>query len=134
MLTTLQNFSPFIGANERAQLPAELSHDDAVAINMDAEFEVLADVDTYAEWLSTHCMGTDPKMCRIGYVPTSRGSRGAYIEALSIPHLVALQLHADQDAAARACWELRTRYLAAPETQMYLTRKAEEIAANWGNE
>lgn len=98
-----------------------------VQINMDAEDRVLANVEAYTEWESSHCMHAT--MVVLGYIPTQADMFAAYIETATIPHLVALKLYPAANIAGAACLELRERYLNECSTQRYLTRVASEVAA-----
>ena len=121
---------PFIGAAECAQLLPELKAADETRISMAAEDHVLADVDTFADWLSGHCIGAQVEQCRIVHVPRGDAALGAFVETLTVPQLVALQMYPRPEIAGKACCELRRRYLADPQTVCYLQRIAAEVAAD----
>jgi hypothetical protein len=123
--------SIFIGAAERAQLLPELKAADVVAINMAAEEAVLADVDTYTDWLGGHCMRVDREHTRIGYVPNDDAHLLNFAESLDIPQLVAALHSPHHRLVCHAAQLLRDKYLADPCTQRYLTRMAEDIGARW---
>jgi hypothetical protein len=70
--------------------------------------QLLADVDTFSDWLSAQCHGvpaqTLPRIAA-GYPP--------FMESLPTPQIVALLLYPRADVQAAAMDELKARYLAA---------------------
>lgn len=107
----------------------EISNARQVGINIEAEERVLADVDTFTDWLGAKCMGATVEHCRTWYVPRDPARRADYIDALDIPQLVALILHPNTAISGFACRQLRERYMADPQTQAYVSRVGEAVQA-----
>lgn len=80
----------------------------AAALNPEPlKASLLADVDTFGDWLSAQCLGT-PKQ-KLPYV----GQYAPDMEGLSTPLVVAFLLYPRGDVQAAAADELQARYLRA---------------------
>lgn len=79
-------------------------------LNQRAEEIMLADVDSYVDWLFGHCYRREP----IEIVVWSWKDTAVQelIDNADVPKLVALSLYPRQSVAWAAQWELRNRYLA----------------------
>jgi hypothetical protein len=86
-----------------------------VALNMEAEDRVLADVDSSSDWLAGECYHA-PKE-RIGYVPNSLTNRERFIESLTIAQLWrhAMARCVDDQTVLLAVREIQRRFLAASQ-------------------
>lgn len=93
----------------------------------DAEERILADVDTYSDWLYSKCIGTPAAHCRFGYIPRGKTDLMLFVESLDVAQLVAALLHPRSEFVALAAWQLRDLYLADPQTQAALQRASVEI-------
>lgn len=116
-------------AADRAELLRDLAIQERArpALVADAaEEHVLSDMDTYSDWLTSHCIGASVDHTRIVSVPRSAESLLRFVEALDIPQLLALSLYPRANARAAACDALRYRYLAASGD--YIARMQEELA------
>lgn len=78
----------------------------------EAEERVLADMDSYSNWLAIQCSNVAASHTRIKYVPRSALNLRDFVDALDVPQLLALTLYPRGDAQALACDALRARYLA----------------------
>ena len=92
-------------------------------LNQRAEEIMLADVDGYAEWISTHCYQSPP--VELMSVTRDGVALQFLIDNADVPKLVALSLYPRQSVAWAAQWELRNRYLRDER----LFRLAQEKAA-----
>ena len=78
----------------------------------EAEERVLADMDSYSNWLAIQCSNVAVSHTRIKYVPRSALNLRDFVDALDVPQLLALTLYPRGDAQALACDALKARYLA----------------------
>jgi len=107
----------------------ELSHSDAVLAHSSAEEDVLADMDTFSDWIGALCMRTTVEHTRIGHVPRSAENFANYVDALDEPQLLSLVMNATQPAQVFAAREaLRDKYLKHQAT--WIAQKTSEHAAN----
>lgn len=113
-----------------ARIP-EISRSTEIAQRLEAEARVLADVDTFADWLYSHCANVPADHTRIGYVPSSPHNMRVWLESLDIAQTAAALLNPTRGLAEAAAWQLRERYLADPNTQARIDRLVPEIAADW---
>ncbi len=111
-----------LGALDRG-VPPEIDDRAAIRNRLEAEERVLADVDSFANWLSTHCANEKP--VELGYIPRNPVRRQQFIESLTVAQLAAGLLHVTIafDCANR----LREVYLADPHTAAYLERIVEKL-------
>jgi hypothetical protein len=91
---------------------------------VDAEDELLEDVDGFADWLGGECARSD--QVRTGYVPLKPAALAEMTARSTTPELVALLLYPDRVAAGYAAAQLRERYLAA--SSKHIERIAARIA------
>ena len=132
-MTSLQNLSTTWEPSPQ-RLP-EVDRGTEIAMRLEAETRVLADMDSYADWLYSHCTGKPVTHTEIGYVPSSRTSMAAFVEALDVSQLLACTLKSTGGLPEIASWQLRTRYLADANTQARIERVLnEEVAPNWSDE
>jgi hypothetical protein len=89
--------------------------DDIAAVDLhDAEDEVLADVETFTNWLCGECAHAAPQ--RLGYVPLRcKDELTARVERAGVPELVALQNFPNAGVCYAATQELQKRYLGAKQ-------------------
>lgn len=114
-----------VGAHESAPAMPEISPSALIQCRIEAAERLCADVDSFSNWLSTHCYQAPAE--RFGYVPTNSTSRAMFIESLSVPQLLAATLYPDRDLAGRAAIELRERFLKHHDG--YVERTAAELLA-----
>lgn len=101
-------------------------------LNQRAEEIMLADVDGYAEWLSTHCYRHEPikvaSVTTLGIVRVEKGGASTYflVPQADVPTLLALTLYPRKDVAWEAQWELRNRYLSDERLFKLAQEKAAE--------
>lgn len=100
----------------------EVRDADLIRVRMAAEERVIADVDSFTEWLSVQCKHARPDP--FGYIPRDAGRRLQFIESLTVPQLTAGLLHAQ--IAGDCANRLREVYLADAGTQAYIQRLADE--------
>ena len=81
------------------------------AISTAAEERLLADLDTYTDWLGGECY--QQGRVTLPFIPTDRSRIQELIDGMTVPHLVALSLYPSFAIAGAAMWELRQRYIAA---------------------
>jgi len=79
-------------------------------LNQRAEEIMLADVDSYAEWLSAHCYRSKP--IELMFVTNDPVNLQMLVDRADVPKLVALTLYPRMSVVWAAQWELRNRYLA----------------------
>lgn len=84
-------------------------------INREAEDLLFADMDSYADWLNSQCMGVPVDQTRIGYVPRDSARFAMFVEVLTVAQLLALSLYPDVQIAGKAMQEMRARYLKGAE-------------------
>lgn len=84
----------------RAALAAALNHEPA-------RERLLADVDTYGDWLSAQCLGAPAQ--KLPYI----GRHVPDMDSLKTPLLVALTLYPRADIQVAAMDEIKARYLRA---------------------
>lgn len=105
--------------------PAGLTSHALSLLNAAAEDRLLADVDTFVDWLGAQCYNRT--RVELGYVDTVPHRLLGRCDSAPVWELVALALYPDQVARNLAMDELRARYIKAHPG--YLARIAEDMAA-----
>jgi len=102
-------------AEHAAPLPRHFDkrEDDVTPVELfDAEAEVLADIESFTNWLCGECAHQPP--VRLGLVPLRDDVElAALVERASLSELVALQHYPNPGVCFKATQELTRRYLAA---------------------
>lgn len=99
-----------------------------------AEEAVLADSETFTDWLAGKCIGVDPAQCRFGYVPRDDVHRMQMVEALTVAQLAAALLQADRRLVLDAAVRLRELYLSDPHTVAAMQRVPAPVMSADGGE
>lgn len=113
-----------LGCHESAPL-AEVRPDALIACRLEAQSRITADVDLFTDWLVGHCARQPVQ--ELGYVPTNPTSVGLMVQTVSVPKLVALLMYPRTEAAGRAAWELRERFVR--DQDEHIERMAAELMA-----
>lgn len=106
--------------------PARVEPVETPAIWRACEDDMLADVDSYTEWLAAECMGHAD--VRTGYVPSDADELAALLETLTVPQLAAHRGYPSADVCFGAEQELQRRYLATANVQTVLQFAVSEAA------
>lgn len=112
--------------DSHAAAPVYISDSRAIQITLEAHERLLSDMDSFTDWLGAQCMGSDPKLNRIGYVPRDSVHLLSFIESLDAPQLLALSLYPRADVQGKAMSLIRERYIEASAD--YINRLADQIA------
>jgi len=98
----------------------------ALRAESEAEERLWADAETFAQWLSVHCMYAKTEHCRIGHVPRDPAHLSNFVQSLDVPQLVALQLYPRAEASFAASMRLRDLYTA--ESACYLAKLVDQVS------
>lgn len=113
-----------LGCHETRPLP-EINDRALISCRIEAQERVLADVDSFQNWLGAQCCSAQPD--RFGYMPRSDVGRAQFVASLTVAQLTALLLYPERDLAGRAAMELRERYVKAQDD--YIERVTEKLMA-----
>jgi hypothetical protein len=97
-----------------------------VQLRIEAEELLLADVDSYSNWLAMHCSNVQPSHTRPRYVPRDAVDFARFVESLDVPQLVALSHYPRIEVAGAAACALRERYVA--DSTDHLSKLAAKLA------
>lgn len=90
---------------------ADLGDTQAVLIEMEANDRLLADIDTYVDWLSRQCTGAKPEHCHTTWVPNDELKLERVMASLDVPQLVSLTFYPRVQVQVAALDLLKQKYI-----------------------